>query len=337
MKKIVHSANIGSNKYPIMIENENLRENVPDIDKYFKSAKKECNNIPKVNNVIVDEKYIENVDCPVCDSNLYKQLLVKRGFVYVVCNICTHVYLRNRMSEKSILKLYSESEVDVFDRKTHESPYHVKYWQAIYRKYLDLLPTTEGSLIDIGSGDGRFLQYCKNNTTLTLYANDFCSDNYNYIVDLVGAKKYFYGQSVCDVDFKSKVFKIITMWGVLEHLTNPREIMKKCFEIMDNKSRLLVLIPNIYSRAFKILGAEVPTLNPRQHLNFYTSDSMKYLCDKEGFKIIEEYQELPIIDLMYPYIDRYSNIVDEILEADESYYKVYILGINEDVRSGLNE
>ena len=313
---------------PIISDNRNIRNDVPEIDEYFKRAKEETENIPKVNNVVVDETYIENVDCPVCDSGSSKQLLVKRGFVYVVCNHCSHVYLKNRMRDEILLDLYKKSEVDVLDRKTHESPYHVDFWQKVHGKYINLLTSygiSNNNLIDVGSGDGRFLRYCKDNTELTLHANDFCSDNYDYIVDLVGNDNYYYNQTLNDIDFGDKKFGIITLWGVLEHLPNPKDVLKKCYEIMEPESKLLILIPNIYSRAFKILGANVPTLNPRQHVNFYTKESMEYLCGETGFKMIADYQELPVIDLMYPYIDYSEKLIDEIVEADESYNKVYIL------------
>jgi len=313
---------------PIIIDNRNIREDVPEINEYFEKAKEETENIPKVNNIVVDEKYVENVNCSVCGADESKQLLVKRGFVYVVCEQCGHVYLKNRMREEILLDLYKNAEIDAIDRKTHESPYHVEFWQKVHGKYIDMLMNSgisNNNLIDVGSGDGRFLKYCKNNINLTLHANDYCSDNYEYIVDLVGKDSYYYEKTLNDIDFGSKKFGIITLWGVLEHLPNPVDILKKCHEIMDDDSKLLILIPNIYSRAFKILGVNVPTLNPRQHINFYTKESMQYLCNETGFVLTGDYQELPVIDLMYPYIDYSEKLIEEIVDADESYNKVYIL------------
>jgi hypothetical protein len=94
---------------------------------------------------------------------------------------------------------------------------------------------------------------------------------------------------------------------------------------MESDTKLLIYISNIYSRAFKILGANVPTLNPRQHINFYTKKIMEHLCKVSEFELSGEYQELPVIYLMYPYIDYSDKLINEIVEADESYNKVYIL------------
>ncbi len=318
-----------NNYRPIITDNKKLREDVPEVNEYFERAKEEVDNIPKENNIVVDKEYITNINCPVCDSESYRQLLVKRGFIYVVCDKCSHVYVRNRLRTDVLLDLYKQSEVDALDRKTHQSAKHIEYWSKVHRKYVDILLSynlSNNNLLDIGSGDGRFLNFCKINTSMCLYANDYCSDNYNEIVDLIGKDNYYYAQKIEDIEFEEKKFGIITLWGVLEHLPNPKQVLQKCCQIMDDDGRLLALIPNIYSRAFKILGVNVPTLNPRQHINFFTEKSMEYICDEAGMKIIDEYQELPVIDLMYPYIDYSESLIDEIIESKESYYKVFILG-----------
>jgi len=217
------------NDRPIVVDNRNIREDVPEINEYFEKAKQETDNIPKINNIVIDEKNVENVNCSVCNSDSSKQLLVKRGFVYVASDHCGHVCLKNRMREEILLDLYKNSELDAIDRKTHESTYHLEFWKKVYDKYVDLLINSgilNNNFIDIGSGDGRFLKYCKDNTQLNLYANDYCSDNYDYIVDLVGKDSYYYKQTLDDIDFGNKKFGIITLWGMLEHLPKPKNVMK---------------------------------------------------------------------------------------------------------------
>jgi len=52
---------------------------------------------------------------------------------------------------------------------------------------------------------------------------------------------------------------------------------------------------------------------------------MQYLCNETGFVLTGDYQELPVIDLMYPYIDYSEKLIEEIVDADKPYNKVYIL------------
>ena len=52
---------------------------------------------------------------------------------------------------------------------------------------------------------------------------------------------------------------------------------------------------------------------------------MEYLCKRVGLKIERYYQELPVIDLMYDFINPSDDFVQEILLNNESYYSVYLL------------
>ena len=52
---------------------------------------------------------------------------------------------------------------------------------------------------------------------------------------------------------------------------------------------------------------------------------MKILAKRVGLKIDKYYQELPVIDLMYDFIEDTEELVQEIIANDESYYSVYLL------------
>ncbi len=85
------------------------------------------------------------------------------------------------------------------------------------------------------------------------------------------------------------------------------------------------MIPNINSRAIKILCASVPTLNPREDINFYTKRSLALMVEKLGFKVIDVYNELPFIDLMWPYVDQDDEcLIEDIVKMDESYDHVFL-------------
>ena len=126
-------------------------------------------------------------------------------------------------------------------------------------------------------------------------------------------------------DFKGKRFDIITFWGVIEHIANPHLIFRKFPEMLSDNGCILILIPNLHSHAFRILGVETPTLTPRAHINFFTPKSMRELCKKHKIAIEWQVQELPVIDLMYPHVSYSEKLVDEIVRNNECYYHVYCL------------
>ena len=96
-------------------------------------------------------------------------------------------------------------------------------------------------------------------------------------------------------------------------------------QILLKDGRIIALVPNFESRAFKILGINTPTINPRSHLQYYTYNSFEKLADNAGFEIDAYFQELPVIDLMYDFISYSEELLESILKDNESYRSVYIL------------
>lgn|SRR3989338_3956060 len=312
---------------PVSSDNRNFRKEDSGIKAHFDAVEKEAALFPKKNGVIVDAELVIFSDCPVCGLGRHDQLFTKYGFVHVQCKNCNHVFVWNRLRESVLLDLYSKSIADELSsvRRQHHAGLD-SYWTRIYEKYSAYLSNcniNNVNLLDVGCGAGHFLSFCKKHTSFNLHGIDFCEHSYEFLSGIIG-KNYYFKKTLEKIEF-DKAFGIITLWGVFEHLYNPREVLKKCKKILDRHGRILILVPNLFSRAFAILGITNPTLNPRAHINFYTRRSMEYLCHSIGLSIEHVFQELPVIDLMYDYIDYNEQLVESILNKEEAYYHVYIL------------
>lgn len=313
---------------PVLIDNRRFREEDPGIKAHFDAVEKESEAFPKENGLIVDKKLVIFVDCPTCGSKEHDQLFIKYGFIHVQCRRCSHVFVKNRLLEEALLEIYSKSEADKLSsaRKANHAGLS-KYWNMIYEKYIGYLRTLNiqnKNLLDIGCGAGHFLSFCKDRTDFKLHGMDFCEHAHEFLSDLIGTDNFYFKKRVEDTDFNKK-FGMITLWGVFEHVCDPKSLLEKCKELISKDGRIIILVPNFFSRAFSILGVSTPTLNPRAHINFYTGKSMEYVCKNTGFVIENLFQELPVIDLMHKYIDCDNELIESILRKNESYYHVYIL------------
>jgi 2-polyprenyl-3-methyl-5-hydroxy-6-metoxy-1,4-benzoquinol methylase len=313
---------------PVFTDNRRFRQDIPEVQKHFEEAEREMEQFPREDGVIKSSEIVDFVDCPVCGSPHSDQLFLKYGLIYVECPLCTQVFVKNRLKDSILLKLYETSVVDQLDRQVQQSPQHHEYYSRIYAKYLsyvDGFGIGNRHLLDVGCGAGEFLKFCADNTDLKLHALDFYEDSVDRVERLTGRGNYYYKQRLEDVAFGDRRFGLITLWGVLEHVPNPLDVLRKCSSILDDEGCIVILIPNIHSRAADVLGINTPTLNPRAHLNFYTEKSLQYLCRQTGLRMDACFQELPVIDLMYEHVVFDKALWDGIVRRKEGYYHVYVL------------
>ena len=312
---------------PVYTENRSFRRDIPEIDRHFAEAEREMEQFPREAGIIRSPEFVEFVDCPVCGSPQADQLFVKFGLVYAECSLCTHVFVRNRLKDEILLRLYETSIVDQLDRKVQQSRQHNEYYSKIYAKYLSFIDgygLVNRNLLDVGCGAGEFLEFCSAHTDFSLHAVDLYEDSAERIERITGPGN-FYKQRIEDVDFDCRRFGLISLWGVLEHVADPVVVLRKCSAILDEAGCILILVPNIHSRAAGILGVNTPTLNPRAHPNLYTTKSLEHLCRQTGLQIVELFQELPVIDLMYEHVAFDRELWDGIVRRKEGYYHIYVL------------
>lgn len=316
-------------KNPIILNNKNLRKNYPIINKYFNLSREENLSLPTTNNLVVSKKYVEFIRCPVCNRNSLKnkELFVIDGFSHVQCLVCTHVYVKNPLKEKILIEKYKSSEADKAYMRRMMTPFIKKYNSLLYSKYLKIFKQhgiSKGKVLEIGCGTGEFLKFMKNQKKYDLYATEFIKSSKQLITKIINKENFYYQIKIDDLKF-DRYFNLITLWGVIEHVRNPVKFLQTCNRFLSKKGKIFFLIPNLFSRAYELLGVNTPTINPRAHLNFFTHKSFELMCKNSGFSVIGKYQELPIIDLMYPFIGNEKDEINQILKRDVSYYRAYLI------------
>jgi len=320
---------IGKYLAPILSDNRNWRKDIPEYDDYFDSVEKELRGLPRENGVVVNSEIVIDTDCAVCAEKSYKQVLCKYGFMYVECTSCSHVYVRNRLRDEKILSDYrSGNDLEKITHKIEQTDKLQEYTNNLYNKYLSLfadLGVSNGKLLDIGCGAGNFVDYCVKKSPYDVYANEINEDMYPGLREIVGDN--LVSGSIEDQEFAGEGFDIITLWGVLEHLIDPISVLTQTKNILNDGGYIFALIPNINSRAYKLLGARTPTLNPKVHIQMFTENSFELMCDKAGVKVVKLFGELPVIDLMYDYLRFDDELIEEIMDFNESYYHAYLLEV----------
>lgn len=231
-----------------------------DFSEYFKD----------VNNFFVHKQRDHITTCYICSEEHNKTY--KRLYEHLYqCEKCNFVWLAQRPNTADLEEFYRRSAAmskwatiksGNFDKDRQDRKYRFFYDQITYRG-LD-------SILDVGCGSGRFLSGLPEDC------------------DGIGVEPNKDSAAQCDspvVDCSTKLtgnYDLITYMGVLEHLEDPKSVIKK-YEKFSNEDGLIgIIVPNIESLAFKLIQDKICTICP-QHLYYFSIKSLDDLMLECGY------------------------------------------------------
>jgi len=199
-----------------------------------------------------------------------------RGYDLLRCERCGFVQVAHPPSQEALDRIYQEAYFG-----------HSKYRDeatllaenerrlALVKQYVG-----DGRLLEVGCGDGSFLQLAKD-----VY------DVYGFDVSEVGvrlarernpalADKLWVGH-VEDIPDGDMTYNTICMWDVIEHLWNPREALNKLFRRLRSGGTMFISTPNIGAPIARLMGSNWAFMTPPEHLSFLTRQSIEYLAHEE--------------------------------------------------------
>ncbi|MCS7298818.1 MAG: class I SAM-dependent methyltransferase [Spirochaetia bacterium] len=114
-------------------------------------------------------------------------------------------------------------------------------------------------------------------------------------------------------------FDIITIWYVIEHLPNPREVLRKVWGLLKYGGILAISTPNGngFTQTFK--PKFYYSLVPEDHIFEFSPDSLSILLKEENFKVIkivntgfhpDRVSRIPIIKNILELYQRITNVGD---------------------------
>jgi SAM-dependent methyltransferase len=85
--------------------------------------------------------------------------------------------------------------------------------------------------------------------------------------------------------FAPSSFDLVTLFHVMEHVTNPREVLTEVHRILQPDGSIVVQVPNIDSWQFRWFGAKWYGLDIPRHVIDYSRQSIVRLLEDAGFRI----------------------------------------------------
>lgn len=144
-------------------------------------------------------------------------------------------------------------------------------------------------VLDIGAGQGHFRNLFEN-------CNYFTVDFYNY----PGIK--IVADITRQLPFQSNSFDYLVLSNVLEHIKEPKKLLKECYRVLKKKGRIIILIPFM-----------IKIHQPPYDFNRYTHFMLKYLMEENNFSNIKITNIGNIFDIQKVVNESYFGIIKENL------------------------
>ncbi len=209
--------------------------------------------------------------CPNCD-------LYSLNFAGDYQKFITTYYSKGFFTGGKLYRAYADY---VGDKKTVLK--NMKKYLTVIRKF-----KKKGKLLDLGCAMG-FLIEEANQWNYDAYGVDISEYAVNIAKKLVGNNRISMGK-VEDLDMvlgKNNSFDIVTMFDLIEHLENPKEVLKKVAKVMNKDGILVIQTGDAGSTWAKLMGKNWHFFAPPQHFYFYSQKNMRDLLQQAGFKVVK--------------------------------------------------
>ena len=235
------------------------------------------------------------MSCPVCLNPVTAPALVGTDFLFestsktftlYSCEACRCLFLHPMPDSREIERFYP---ADYWWNARRSGG--LKKLESVYRKlalrdHIAFITKAAGNrsvdVLDVGCGSGTLLGLLKH--------RGFRVTGLDFSAEAAAIAKAENGVDVAvgsleEAHFPAESFDVVTLFHVMEHVTNPRLVLAQVSRVLKPNGVAILQVPNIESWQFKIFGARWYGLDIPRHVIDYSRNSMLKLLADSGFVV----------------------------------------------------
>ena len=231
-----------------------------------------------------------NFKCPICKSEKYEVL---KGYKeigdqnlrssLVLCDFCGHHFLEIP-EEVNFNHLYSAGRYTVIDTRDSFIDLLLSFDNDLILRTLSKLKTNNKVLLDFGCGKGVFLKsaskygWSVKGIETSRKRAEFGKNNYHLDIDTNEFKGGF---------IKGGPFNVILLLHVLEHLNDPKYLLKELTNNLVLNGYLIVEVPLFESFQSRLSKRYWMHLDPPFHISHFTKKRLLSMTEELGFQTMK--------------------------------------------------
>jgi len=239
------------------------------------------------------------MNCPLCSNSSTLPALSGRDVLFATssrefnlnaCPVCRCMFLNPLPADDEIAGFYPEQYW-----WSGSSPSLLKRLESVYRRIalhdhisfikraaLRLNVASPPRLLDVGCGSATLLGLLKRR------GFDVVGVDTSHEASRVAAAEHavrVVTGTLHQAEFDTSEFDIVTLFHVMEHVTNPRDLLGEVRRVLKPDGVVILQVPNIDSWQFRWFGAKWYGLDIPRHVIDYSRGAMVWLLEASGFRI----------------------------------------------------
>jgi len=209
----------------------------------------------------------------------------------VKCRECGLVFVSPRPRRVDLMEGYqqwgsSEDESDIARIRSSTVP----AMRHEARRICDIHNQRKGTVLDVGSGCGFFLKLMKE-AGWDVLGIDPSESFAEYAAKENGVNTVL--GTIETADLRENQFDVVTMWYVLEHVLDPRGVLKRAYSLLKPGGLLVLRVPNYtFGKPFALLQRmglnlrDLGVFSVPWHLYFFDRLTLTRMLEETGFRIV---------------------------------------------------
>jgi 2-polyprenyl-3-methyl-5-hydroxy-6-metoxy-1,4-benzoquinol methylase len=222
--------------------------------------------------------------CAICGGMRTRRLYTKSGHDIGRCVSCGLVYANPRAPRDTVLARYNS---DYFWKEylpalgVMEGDYDLNQFDVRYAPLLGLLgPASGRRLLEIGCGAGFFLKVAERNGW-RVTGIELSEEASRFGIERLGLD--IRREPAETLNVPAATFDAVVMFDTIEHLFDPRVVLKSVARALVPAGQLLISTPNFRALSRQLLGSSWAVLSPLEHMYYFEEKTLGRLVEDCGF------------------------------------------------------